>query len=172
MDTQLDWLTGFHYKDAMHIAGERLLAEAQASNSLLGIIHIDIDGMKPFNDINSLPAGDRLIVGIAKVIQAHIPNGTAVGRVGGDEFLIIMPTTSEGKTEALAEAIRVEAKTVIVMGGAKDNSWQANPVTLTIGLSCYPRHGENLKTLWVAAEDATHAGKHSGRDRVCWPDAG
>jgi len=172
MDTQLDWLTGLYNREALRVAGEQLLAEAQASNGLLGVIHIDIDGMKPFNDINSLPAGDRLIVRIAQVIQAHVPNGAAVGRVGGDEFLIIMPMTSEVKIETLADAIREKAKTVIVMGGAENDSWQAEPVTLTLGLSSYPRHGEDLKTLWVAAEEATHAGKHSGRDRVCWPDSG
>lgn len=170
MDIQFDRLTGLYNTEALRVAGEQLLAEAQASNGLLGVIHIDIDGMKPFNDINSLPAGDRLIVEIAQVIQAHIPNGAIAGRVGGDEFLMVVPTTSEVKIEALAEAIGAEAKTVIVTGGAPNDSWQADPVTLTLGLSSYPRHGENLKTLWVAADIAAMHGKGAGRDRIVWAE--
>ncbi len=171
MDTQFDRLTGLLNREALRAVGEELIAEARTSGGMLGFIHADIDGMKYTDDMYGFPAGDRLIVSIAQVIQARFPERAVAGRVGGDEFLIIMPTMNEGKTEALAEAMRAEAKTIIVMGG-RDDEVPTEPVTLTLGLSSYPRHGEDLETLWIAAEEATHAGKHSGRDRVCWPDSG
>ena len=171
MDPHLDRLTGLLNRETLRVASEELLAEAQPSGNTLGLIHIDIDGMKYTDDMYGFPAGDRLIVGIAQVVQAHTPNSAVAGRVGGDEFLMVVPTMNEAAIEALAEAIRAEAKTVIVMGG-RDDEFPCEPVTLTLGLSSYPRHGEDLKTLWIAADEATHAGKHSGRDRVCWPDSG
>ena len=144
-----------------------LCGQARADGSLLGFLYADVDGMRAVNDILGSPAGDRLLVKIAQIIKSHLHGGAVAGRVGGDEFLIIAPVKSEGELTALAEAIRAEAKTVVVMGGSYDEVPSA-PVTLTLGLSCLPRHGSDLRTLWLAAEEASNRGKEAGRDRVIW----
>lgn len=148
---------------------EALCEQAQADGRLLGLIVADIDGMKTVDDFLGLLAGDRLLVKFAYIIQAHLPDGAVAGRTGGDEFLAIVPVEREEELEALAETIREEAKTVTVMGG-RDDEDVSDPVTLTLGLSCFPRYGTDLKSLWIAAERATHHGKHSGKDCVCWPE--
>ena len=84
--------------------------------------------------------------------------------------MVIAPVKSEAELAALAEAIREEVKTVVVMGGSYDEV-SSDLVTLTLGLSCLPRHGSDLKSLWIAAERASYYGKHSGNDRVCWSEA-
>lgn len=166
MDPQLDGLTKLYNRHYLQTLGESLREQAGAGGSLLGFIYADVDGMKSVNDILGKPAGDRLIVRFAQVIQSHLHDDAVVGRIGGDEFLVIAPVKSEEELAALAEAIREEAKTVVVRGGSYDEV-SSDPVTLTLGLSCLPHHGSDLKSLWIAAESATHHGKHSGRDRVC-----
>lgn len=142
-------------------------ANRRADGSLLGFLHTDVDRLKALTDILGFPASDRLLVKIAQVIKFHLRDGSAVGRVGGDEFLVIAPLKSEEELTALAEAIRVGARTVVVMGGSYDEVPSA-PVTLTLGLSCLPHHGTDYCALLLAAEEASNRGKEAGRDRVVW----
>jgi|GEM_PF-7063872 len=170
MDPQLDPMTGLYYPDPSLAIGEQLLAETQASNGIMGLIYADIDGMREVNNLLGFTGGDRLIVKIAQVILAHLPGGAMAGRIKGDEFLMVVPIKSEDYLEALAEAIREEAKAVTVMGGHLDEV-VSDPATLTLGLSCFPHHGTDLKSLWIAAEAAAMQGKDLGRDRVCWANS-
>ena len=170
MDPQLDGLTKLYNRHYLQTLGASLCEQAQADDRLLGLIFADIDGMKTVDDFLGFPAGDRLIVRFAQIIQSHLHDGAVAGRIGGDEFLVIAPVKSEAELAALAEAIREEAKTVVVMSGSYDEV-SSDPVTLTLGLSCLPHHGSNLKSLWIAAERASYYGKHSGKDRVCWSEA-
>ncbi len=102
-------------------------------------------------------------------IQAQTPEGAVAGRVGGDEFLVLAPVKTEKELEAIAEAVREEARTITVMGGSYDEV-PSDPVTLTLGLSCLPHHGTDLKSLWMAAEAAATHGKEAGRDRIVWAE--
>ena len=167
MDTQFDDLTGLNNRATLQTLGEGLCEQARADGSLLGFLYTDVDGLKALTDILGFPASDRLLVKIAQVIKSHLHGGAVVGRVGGDEFLVIAPVKNEEELTALAEAIRAEAKTVVVMGGSYDEVPSA-PVTLTLGLSCLPRHGTDFRTLLVAAEEASCQGKKAGRDRTVW----
>ncbi len=169
MDPQLDGLTKLYNRHYLQTLGEALCKQAQTDSNLLGFIYADVDGMNHVCDILGLPAGDRLLVKFAQIIRAYLNDGAVAGRTGGDEFLIIAPVKSVEELAALAEAIREEAKTVVVMGGCNDEA-PFDPVTLTLGLSCYRRHGDDLKSLWIAAEEAMRWGKNLGKDRVCWPN--
>jgi len=167
MDSQFDGLTQLYKMQHLETLGVALCGQARTDGSLLGFLYTDVDRMKSVNDILGSQAGDRLLVKIAQVIKSHVHGGAVVGRVGGDEFLVITPLKSEEELTALAEAIRAEAKTVIVMGGSHDEV-PSDPVTLTVGLSCLPRHGTDFRALLPAAEEASNGGKEAGRDRVIW----
>jgi len=169
MDPQLDELTQLCKRQYLETLGVALCGQARADGSLLGFLYADVDRMRAINDILGMPAGDRLLVKIAQVIKSHLHDGAAVGRIGGDEFLVIAPVKSEEELTALAEAIRAEAKTVVVMGGSFDEV-SSDQVTLTLGLSCLPRHGSDLKPLLWAADGATGRGKRAGRDRTIWAE--
>lgn len=133
----------------------------------MGVISVNIDGMKPFNDINGKPSGDSLIVELAQVVQSRLPAGAIAARYGGDEFLVAVPAATEAEVVTLAEAIRYQAKEVVVMGGSLEGEhWDADPVTVTLGLSFSPRQGRNLQALIVAADAAVQQGKQGGGDRV------
>jgi len=169
MDTQIDRLTGLYNRHYLQALGGDLCEQTRTEGGLLGLMFADIDGMKYVNDMLGFTGGDRLIVKFAQVIQSHLPPGGVAGRIGGDEFLVLAPVKAEKELEALADAIRQEAKTVIVMGG-RDDEVPSDPVTLTLGLSCLPHHGTDLKSLWMAAEVAAIHGKEAGRDRIVWAE--
>jgi diguanylate cyclase (GGDEF)-like protein len=167
MDTRNDFLTGFFNRNHWLILAEELLAQSKKTGSVVAIIYVDIDGFKPFNDINGLQSGDRLITALAQLIHSLLPEGTIASRYGGDEFLMAVPERTEAEVSAVAEAIRQQAKKVVVLGGYYDGKdWDAAPVTLTLGLSFYPQHGGDLRSLIIAAEEATLQGKKAKGDCV------
>ena len=167
MEPILDFLTPLYSRNYMMALGKTLCEQALTNGSLLGLVYADIDRMRSVNNILGFQAGDRLIVRFAQAILSHLREGDVAGRIGGDEFMILVPAKSEEEIEALAEAIREEVKTIIVMGGSH-NEVPSETMTLGLGLSCLPRHGTDLRSLIIAANEATILAKERGGDRLVW----
>jgi diguanylate cyclase (GGDEF)-like protein/PAS domain S-box-containing protein len=157
-----DPLTGLFNRRYMEESLKREVSRVTRQLQPLGIVMIDIDRFKRFNDTHGHAAGDALLQGISQFLQSHIRGEDIACRYGGEEFILIMPNASLEAAQQRAEDLRQEAKHLKVpIAGQSDHS-----VTLSIGMAIYPEHGHTMEAVLHAADAALYRAKQEGRDRV------
>jgi diguanylate cyclase (GGDEF)-like protein len=125
----------------------------------LSLVLLDIDHFKRINDSFGHPMGDSVILGIVDCLQKAVPGAAQIGRVGGEEFTVVLPGHSMAASEQTAQAIRraIEAQSF----GLPD----ASTVTASLGLSWLPR-GSCFDAAYGLADEALYLAKRSGRNQV------
>jgi diguanylate cyclase (GGDEF)-like protein len=157
-----DPLTGLFNRRYMEESLEREVRRAARSGTPLGIIMLDIDRFKRFNDAFGHEAGDALLGALGNFLRAHIRAEDIACRYGGEEFTLILPDASLDATRERAEQLREAVKELNVLhrGGS------LGPVTLSLGVAVFPDHGSTGEAVLLAADGALYRAKHAGRDRV------
>ena len=155
-----DELTGLSNRRAMEERLEAELSRAERHQLITSIVLIDIDGFKLVNDTLGHQAGDRLLILLAEILRQTCRTLDIVGRLGGDEFFVILPMTNP--TEAMVFVNRIQ-KRVTDLG--KSNPQFSRP-TLSMGIAESPRHGTTFSSLLAAADSALYRAKRSGRNAV------
>ena len=140
---------------------DRELARANRKNSALGIIFIDIDHFKQINDLFGHDMGDRVLHEIGKFLKANTRKEDIACRYGGEEFILILPDVSLEAVCQRAEEIRVGVKQVTV--GLQDLE-NTKIITLSLGVSMFPKNGQTVEALMRSADVALYQAKHAGRD--------
>jgi diguanylate cyclase (GGDEF)-like protein len=155
-----DGLTGLLNRRAIE---ERL--EAEISRSVrhqvrTTIALIDLDRFKLINDSLGHAAGDRFLVHIGELLRQHVRTLDVAGRLGGDEFLVILPMTSTEETMIFVHRFRA--------GLEQFNTThpEFGLSTVSIGLAESPRDGDSVPALLAAADAALYRAKHAGRNTV------
>lgn len=155
-----DPLTGLSNRRAME---DRLAAELSRTHRhqiRTSVVIIDVDRFKLVNDTQGHAVGDRLLVEIGRILRQQCRSLDAVGRMGGDEFLVILPMTSAD--EAMSFVDRVQR--------AVDRLEQQFPEfgnpSLSMGIAEAPRHGKGPEQVLAAADAALYRAKRGGRDAV------
>jgi diguanylate cyclase (GGDEF)-like protein len=159
-----DELTGLLNRRAMEERLEAETSRAVRHQLRTTVVLFDIDRFKLVNDSLGHPAGDRLLVLIGELLRQQCRTLDAVGRIGGDEFLVILPMTSP--EEAMSFVQRLQQR---VAGLEKQYPEFGRP-TLSLGLAESPRHGSDVSTLLAAADTALYRAKRGGRDSVAIAD--
>jgi len=157
-----DPLTGLFNRRYMQESLEREVHRANRDHSPIGVIMIDLDHFKHFNDTFGHLAGDALLRELAHLIQAHIRGEDIACRYGGEEFALILPHTSLDVTWQRAELVREKVKHL----QPQHDGQVLGPVTLSVGVAVYPAHGPSGEAVLQAADSALYRAKHSGRDRA------
>ncbi len=144
------------------LAGE--IARFARTKSGLSLILLDIDHFKRVNDTYGHPAGDEVLRAVARAIHGEIRNVDTAARWGGEEFAIVLPSTTPPGARKFAERLRkkVAALEVPVEGGRRIR------VTISLGIAGVPQDAEDLSALVAAADGALYHSKEAGRDRVTW----
>jgi diguanylate cyclase (GGDEF)-like protein len=155
-----DELTGLLNRRALE---ERLAAEI--SRSLRHQLHtsvllLDLDRFKVVNDTMGHAAGDRLLVQVGQVLRRQCRALDVVGRLGGDEFLVILPMTKP--TEARVFVARVQAS----LREIEKTNPEFGACTLSMGVAESPRHGTTVSSVLAAADNALYRAKRGGRNTV------
>jgi diguanylate cyclase (GGDEF)-like protein len=150
---------------AVHTFGALAHARSRRRTEDLGVLMIDIDRFKGVNDRYGHMTGDALIVDLARRLQRAVRAEDAVGRCGGDEFLVVMPGVDRDGLQALAARIEdVLHPRVLVKG---------EPVgaTVSVGAACLSGVGadSSWRDLVIAADAALYASKGAGRGRWSLP---
>jgi diguanylate cyclase (GGDEF)-like protein/PAS domain S-box-containing protein len=157
-----DPLTGLYNRRYMEEALNQQLSRVTRRLHPLGMIMIDIDHFKGFNDTHGHAAGDALLRELGKFLQKHI-RGEDIGcRYGGEEFLLILPDASLEATQQRAELLQQEAKGL----GVRVAGRSLGGITLSLGVAVYPQHGRTIENVMRAADAALYRAKQEGRDRV------
>jgi diguanylate cyclase (GGDEF)-like protein len=142
---------------------EREISRAQRKDAGLGLLMIDIDHFKSFNDDYGHDAGDMVLREVGGLLLNRTRKEDVACRYGGEEFLIIIPET--GEDDALARAEELQA--ALCAMHLTYHERMLREVTVSIGVAVFPRHGSNVDNLLKAADLALYAAKRAGRNRVC-----
>ncbi|MGM9515449.1 diguanylate cyclase domain-containing protein [Roseateles sp. DB2] len=137
---------------------QQALAHARRYRESLGLILVDLDRFKPVNDIHGHAVGDELLQAMARRLKAAVRETDVVGRIGGDEFLVLLcgPVSRESARH-VAEKIYNLVAEPLQLGEL------SLELTCSVGLAMYPEDGEDERSLKKAADDAMYASKRAGR---------
>lgn len=155
-----DGLTSLWNRKAILSILERELLRGQRDRQSVGLIMIDVDHFKTINDTRGHAAGDAVLRIIASGIAAMVRPYDSVGRIGGEEFLIVAPNCALGETWELAERVRVHVANCSIMAGGS-----AVRVSLSLGVATASA-ANDLEKLLHAADSALYQAKNAGRNRV------
>lgn len=157
-----DELTGLPNRRLLQ---ERMALEVERAtrfNHPLSLLAIDIDHFKRINDRLGHPVGDQALVGVANTLRDRLRRIDTIARVGGEEFVVLLPRTSLEKAEFVAEDLRAHVETASIAGA------EAQPggrVTISIGVAAFAVNDE-ASDLWHRSDQALYRAKKLGRNRV------
>lgn len=155
-----DPLTGLFNRRAMEERLEAELSRTHRHQIRTSVVMIDVDRFKMVNDTLGHAAGDRLLVELSRVLRQQCRSLDSVGRMGGDEFLVILPmTTAE---ESVVFVSRLQRAVAFL---EKTHPEFGRP-SLSMGIAEAPRHGPTADAILGAADAALYRAKRGGRDAV------
>jgi len=134
------------------------IAFARRHRTALAVGFLDVDGLKAINDIHGHSVGDRVLSDVASRIKAALRQSDSVGRVGGDEFVIVLSEIAHSEDAALVAQKLLQSIAAPYRVGGRDLS-----VTASLGLALYPEDGPTAKDLVESADVAMYAAKRNGR---------
>ena len=156
-----DTLTGAFNRRRLEEEATRLQSRCRRTGDNFAVMLIDIDQFKYVNDNYGHPVGDEVLRNLATIAQASIRTEDYFARYGGDEFCILLPSTSAEDALGLAERLRLSYATRMrSVAGFTLNS------TVSIGIADSFRLGLDFKAIIAAADTALYEAKQSGRNRV------
>jgi len=156
-----DALTGLPNRRAFDLEAARVMAHAQREGWPVTVGLADIDWFKKVNDHYGHAAGDTVMQSIAQAIQNLVRGGDLFGRIGGDEFGLLMPRATAAQATAVAERIRaVLADTPIVL-----TTQESITITISIGLAQLDPEASLVDAL-AHADAALYKAKLMGRNKV------
>jgi diguanylate cyclase (GGDEF)-like protein len=153
-----DALTGLPNRRAADEVLERMAAQAARHVSPLTAIMLDLDHFKEINDQHGHESGDRALAGVGQIIASIIRSSDFAARVGGEEFLILLPDTDREAAVVVAEKIRTEVEHAKLLG--------TGTLSASLGLAVLPFDAGETRELLSKADRALYAAKEAGRNRV------
>jgi diguanylate cyclase (GGDEF)-like protein/PAS domain S-box-containing protein len=159
-----DGLTGLFNRRYLEATLERELSRSQRQGANMGIIMMDLDHFKEYNDTFGHEAGDELLRALGHFLQDHIRKGDIACRYGGEEFLLVMPDAPPEVVLERVETLVAEVRQLHLQNPA------LRPMTISAGVAFNPQHGFNLRELIRTADAALYRAKAEGRDRVVVAD--
>jgi diguanylate cyclase (GGDEF)-like protein len=131
----------------------------------LSLVAIDIDHFKQLNDRNGHPTGDAALRSVAALLESRVRKVDTVARVGGEEFMLLLPRADAGEAALVADKLREAVAASMLPGGSEQPEGR---LTVSLGVaelgSADDEAGESLV---ARADRALYAAKHAGRNRVC-----
>ncbi|MDD5181149.1 MAG: diguanylate cyclase [Gallionellaceae bacterium] len=158
-----DGLTGLYNHRTFYAMLEEEIARTQRYKRTVSMLLLDIDHFKRVNDTYGHVAGDRILEGVARVLQQSVRQEDRVCRYGGEEISVILPETDVPTAVQTAERVRAAVEQAVF----KDDSGQEIRITASIGVAALPEQAATLRELVEAADTALYAAKEGGRNRVC-----
>lgn len=148
----LDGMTGLQN----HRAFQESLRALLSTKTETALLLIDVDHFKDFNDTFGHPAGDEVLRQVAQLLRESVREGDQLGRYGGEEFAVLLPSTRQRQAALIAERIR---RTV------SNHAFPHRSVTVSIGIATTHQSGHDPAQLIQAADQALYGAKRAGRNR-------
>jgi diguanylate cyclase (GGDEF)-like protein len=152
-----DSLTGLPNRNLFNDRLSRAIATARRRHGGFSVLYVDVDRFKEVNDAMGHDAGDELLRQIATRLQKTLRKIDTVARLGGDEFVVILDQVADE-----AHAAKIAAKLLASCGGSYEIQGVSCKVTLSVGISRYPRDAVEVESLLKCADKAMYRAKASG----------
>jgi diguanylate cyclase (GGDEF)-like protein len=156
-----DPLTGLLNRRAMHELLDAQAAQSRRATDTFAVLLIDLDHFKPINDEHGHEVGDRALAHVAQHLAQALRPDDRLGRIGGDEFVALLPGRDLAFATAEAERLRVGLQRLPLAHGGG-----VLPLSLSIGVAQWAGAGEDVARLLARADDALLRAKRAGRGRV------
>jgi len=139
---------------------KRIIYESEKTSKIFGVFFIDVDNFKYINDEYGHDVGDQLLTIVANRLVNSTDDKDVVSRIGGDEFMIITnDLPNEDVVHSIADRIRMKINKNITIEDRVIN------LSISVGISMYPKHGNDYKALMKNADIALYNSKKQGRDK-------
>jgi len=158
-----DALTGLHNRRYLEKVLPQELERARRYGLSLSLLLIDADNFKKFNDTYGHLMGDRILGTIGRAVRKVLRSVDFAFRYGGEEFVVILPETSAESASMVAERIRqrvIDDSKVVLCNDV------AEPVTVSIGVACFPRDAQDSESLVALADSLLYQAKGTGKNRI------
>ncbi|MDA8189379.1 MAG: PAS domain S-box protein [Dehalococcoidales bacterium] len=154
-----DALTGLPnrtvFSDRLSVA----LAHARRNNDKLAVMMLDLDEFKQINDTLGHNVGDQLLKGVGERLVSLLRKSDTVARMGGDEFMLLLPELSLAEeADEIAERILEALREPYALDGRE------SPITTSIGIAIFPDDAEDANALMVCADSSMYRAKERGRN--------
>jgi diguanylate cyclase (GGDEF)-like protein len=158
-----DSLTGLYNRRFLHQRLEEEIARSRRHGAPLSCVMLDVDHFKAVNDSSGHAVGDAVLKEVANILKLHIRKSDVAIRYGGEEFVVVLFSSTSENAKYVAERIRADVeKKEFICGDTKLR------VTISIGISSFPDEGVNTTDdLIRRADTALYQAKGSGRNMVC-----
>lgn len=157
-----DPLTGLFNRRYLEETLEREFNRAVRLQRPVGVIMLDLDHFKHFNDTHGHEAGDILLRKLGSFLKQHLRGGDIACRYGGEEFALVLPEVSLENVRLRAEELREGIKHLNV----EYNGKILPTLSMSLGIAIFPEHGSTSQRVLNAADGALYEAKHKGRDRI------
>ena len=159
----IDYLTGVPNRRHFMGKAELELSRAARYGKSPSLLMLDIDSFKRVNDLHGHKTGDSVLRKLGEIFRQTLRDVDTIGRMGGEEFAILLPETGREKAVEVAERLRT------TIGNAKISLEQGLPlqITVSIGVASVVSGDDNIDVLLSNADKALYEAKNSGRNRVC-----
>ncbi len=148
-------------------AAGRELERARRLADPLGVLMLDLDHFKLFNDRMGHLVGDQVLRAVADELRSQTRPYDLVGRFGGEEFVILLPGVGTAQVEHIADRIRERISQLrVLVDSPHDRPATVDGISVSIGAAVRPNDGDEIDDLLLAADGALLAAKTAGRDRV------
>jgi diguanylate cyclase (GGDEF)-like protein/PAS domain S-box-containing protein len=154
-----DRLTTLPNRHLIYADAERALQDAKHQQTSLAVVFIDVDRFKLVNDTLGNPAGDALLKIMADRLKQGRRHADIVGRLSGDEFVLILPGYDSLKVKESIDALRLNLHQMCVIGN------ETMLPSVSIGISIFPQDGQDIDTLFHRADKAMQQAKMGGLGR-------
>ncbi|CUJ86305.1 Stalked cell differentiation-controlling protein [Ruegeria denitrificans] len=157
-----DPLTGLFNRRHMTETLRKSISRSQQTGAPLSLIAVDVDHFKKFNDTHGHDAGDMVLRAVGSALEQGCDRDEIACRIGGEEFMVILPDNSPEDAVTRAEHLRQAVEAVSVRYGEKS----LPRITISVGVAHYPAHGTMPQDLMRASDDALYSAKDKGRNQV------
>ena len=154
----LDALTGMLNRASLEARAAELRQQAELTREPVGVIVGDIDHFKPINDEHGHTVGDAVLVDVAAAMRTQLRAFDLAYRIGGEEFLVLLPGARLADAAELAERLRAAVQSAPAAGGLR--------VTMSFGVTCSNAGEFDYAEVFAAADQALYSAKRAGRNRV------
>jgi diguanylate cyclase (GGDEF)-like protein len=156
-----DALTGVANRRHVEAAANEAVTRARATGKHLALLTFDLDGFKRINDSHGHACGDRVLVRIARECEAALRQGDLLGRIGGEEFVVLLPDTPPEHALQVADRLRVSVAQLVLSDIAPDLR-----VTISLGLAFLRASDDGVQEVIDRADAALYRAKANGRNRA------
>lgn len=157
-----DMLTGIANRRAFLETAESAYAHSCHSGEPLTLLMLDLDHFKAINDRYGHLEGDRALVAFAQAVKSQLRASDAVGRLGGEEFGVLLPLTTLAEGLEAAHRILQSVRSLQL----SDDTGQAYRITTSLGVGAFRQSDRSLRDMLDRADQALYLAKHRGRDQI------